>query len=44
MRDCPSEEITEEWLYQIGVPTSEIGRLAQGCSAIPVMNLYYKSL
>ena len=43
MRDCTSEEITEEWLYQIGVPTSEIGRLAQDCSAIPVMMPYITS-
>ena len=43
MRDCTGKEITKEWLYHIGVPTSEIGRLAQDCSAIPVMMPYITS-
>ena len=28
MRDCTGEEITREWLYQIGVPDGEIDELA----------------
>ena len=43
MRDCTGKEITKEWLYHIGVPTSEIDRLAKDCSAIPVMMPYITS-
>ena len=37
MRDCTGKEITKEWLYHIGVPENEIEKLAESCSAIPVM-------
>ncbi|MGM0414192.1 MAG: oleate hydratase [Bacillota bacterium] len=37
MRDCTGKEITKEWLYHLGVPTEKIDKLAQTCSAIPVM-------
>ena len=43
MRDCTGKEITKEWLYHIGVPTSEIDRLSKDCSAIPVMMPYITS-
>ena len=37
MRDCTGKEITKEWLYHIGVPEGEIEKLAETCSAVPVM-------
>ncbi|WP_425448241.1 oleate hydratase [Dethiothermospora halolimnae] len=37
MRDCTGKEITKEWLYHIGVPEGEIEKLAESCTAIPVM-------
>ncbi|RVU54021.1 oleate hydratase [Anaerosphaera multitolerans] len=43
MRDCTGKEITKEWLYHIGVPVDEIERLAETCSAVPVMMPYITS-
>ncbi|WP_029452010.1 oleate hydratase [Clostridium algidicarnis] len=43
LRDCTGKEITKEWLYHIGVPTSEIEELAESCTAIPVMMPYITS-
>ncbi len=37
MRDCTGKEITKEWLYHIGVPEAEIEKLAETCTAVPVM-------
>lgn len=37
MRDCTGKEITQEWLYHLGVPIEEIDQLADTCTAIPVM-------
>jgi oleate hydratase len=41
MQDCTGEEITQEWLYQIGVPVEEIPELAaNGAKTVPVMMPY----
>ncbi|MDR3551540.1 MAG: oleate hydratase [Clostridia bacterium] len=41
MRDCTGKEITEEWLYHMGVPESEIDELAtNGAHCIPCMMPY----
>lgn len=37
LRDCTGREITKEWLYHIGVDENDIERLADTCSAVPVM-------
>ena len=43
MRDCTGKEITKEWLYHIGVPEEEIEKLAETCTAVPVMMPYITS-
>ncbi|MET3667688.1 oleate hydratase [Caulobacter sp. 1776] len=41
MQDCTGEEITQEWLYHMGVPVEEIAELAAtGARAVPVMMPY----
>ncbi|MGW5141221.1 oleate hydratase [Nocardia beijingensis] len=44
MQECTGEEITEEWLYHLGVPESEIPELAaHGAKCVPVMMPYVTS-
>jgi oleate hydratase len=41
MQDCTGEEITQEWLYHLGVPVQDIPELAAtGAITIPVMMPY----
>ncbi len=41
MQDCTGEELTQEWLYHMGVPDSEIAELAAtGARTVPVMMPY----
>jgi oleate hydratase len=41
MQDCTGEEITQEWLYHLGVPTPDIPELAaNAASCVPVMMPY----
>ena len=41
MRDCTGREITEEWLYHIGVPVEQIEELAEhSANTVPVMMPY----
>ena len=41
MQDCTGEEITQEWLYHLGVPPDEIPELAAtGAKTVPVMMPY----
>ncbi len=41
MQDCTGEEITQEWLYHLGVPDDEIAELAaNGAKTVPVMMPY----
>ncbi|MFA5605949.1 MAG: oleate hydratase [Leucobacter sp.] len=41
MQDCTGEEITQEWLYHMGVPVDEIDELAAtGAKTVPVMMPY----
>ena len=41
MQDCTGEEITQEWLYHLGVPVDEIAELAAtGAKTVPVMMPY----
>ncbi len=41
MQDCTGEEITQEWLYHMGVPEDQIDELAAtGAKTIPVMMPY----
>lgn len=41
MRECTGEEICEEWLYHMGVPTDKIAELAQNhANTVPVMMPY----
>jgi oleate hydratase len=41
MQDCTGEEITQEWLYHLGVPVGDIPALAAtGAVAVPVMMPY----
>ncbi|SEK83726.1 oleate hydratase [Roseateles sp. YR242] len=41
MQDCTGEEITQEWLYHLGVPEDEIPALAAtGAKTVPVMMPY----
>lgn len=41
MQDCTGEEITQEWLYHLGVPVDEIPELAAtGAKTVPVMMPY----
>ena len=38
MRECTGQEICEEWLYHLGVPTEEIEQMAsQSANTVPVM-------
>ena len=44
MQDCTGEEITQEWLYHLGVPVDEIPELAAtGAKSVPVMMPYVTS-
>ncbi|KAL6246189.1 hypothetical protein RBB50_006424 [Rhinocladiella similis] len=44
MQDCTGEEITQEWLYHLGVPTKDIPALAaSGATCVPVMMPYVTS-
>ncbi|HEY9214912.1 MAG TPA: oleate hydratase, partial [Ancylobacter sp.] len=41
MQDCTGEEITQEWLYHMGVPAEDITELAAtGARTVPVMMPY----
>lgn len=41
MRDCTGEEITQEWLYHLGVPIADIPDMAAtGANTVPVMMPY----
>lgn len=40
MHECTGEEIAKEWLYHIGVPVSDIDRLAKETKTIPVFMPY----
>lgn len=41
MQDCTGEEITQEWLYHLGVPLGDIAELAAtGARTVPVMMPY----
>lgn len=44
MRDCTGKEITQEWLFHIGVPKEEIEELSQSCTAVPVMMPFITSM
>lgn len=44
MQDCTGEEITQEWLYHLGVPEADIAELAaSGAKCVPVMMPYVTS-
>ncbi|WP_375481327.1 oleate hydratase [uncultured Mycobacterium sp.] len=44
MQDCTGEEITQEWLYHLGVPVEHIPELAAtGAKCVPVMMPYVTS-
>ncbi|BBX85130.1 oleate hydratase [Mycolicibacterium aubagnense] len=44
MQDCTGEEITQEWLYHLGVPEADIaGLAATGAKCVPVMMPYVTS-
>lgn len=44
MQECTGEEITQEWLYHLGVPEEEIPELAAtGAKCVPVMMPYVTS-
>lgn len=44
MQDCTGEEITQEWLYHLGVPLEDIPELAStGAKTVPVMMPYVTS-
>ncbi len=41
MQECTGEEITQEWLYHMGVPVDQIAKLAaSGAKCVPVMMPY----
>lgn len=41
MKDCTGKEITEEWLYHLGVPTEQISELASNSAVcVPTMMPY----
>ncbi|OQW89580.1 MAG: oleate hydratase [Rhodoferax ferrireducens] len=41
MQDCTGEEITQEWLYHLGVPVEDIPEMAAtGATTVPVMMPY----
>ena len=47
MRDCTGEEVCKEWLYHIGIPTSEIDDLAKNaCNTttcfMPFINAFFQ--
>ncbi|OAF02816.1 oleate hydratase [Bradyrhizobium centrolobii] len=45
MQDCTGAEITQEWLYHLGVPVADIPQLAEtGAKTVPVMMPYVTSL
>ncbi len=42
--ECTGEEIAQEWLYQMGVPTEEIDQLAkESCNVVPTYMPYITS-
>lgn len=44
MQECTGEEITQEWLYHMGVPEADIPELARtGAKTVPVMMPYVTS-
>ncbi|GAA4849421.1 oleate hydratase [Luteimicrobium xylanilyticum] len=44
LQDCTGEEITQEWLYHLGVPVEEIPTLAaEAATCVPVMMPYVTS-
>jgi len=44
MQDCTGEELTQEWLYHLGVPVPDIAELAAtGARTVPVMMPYVTS-
>ena len=44
MSECTGEEITQEWLYHLGVPEEQIPEMAaSGAKAVPVMMPYVTS-
>ena len=44
MQECTGEEITQEWLYHLGVPVAEIpGMAADAARCVPVMMPYITS-
>ena len=44
MQECTGEEITQEWLYHLGVPIEDIPELARtGAKTVPVMMPYVTS-
>ncbi|XVX19884.1 oleate hydratase [Actinomycetota bacterium] len=44
MQECTGEEITQEWLYHLGVPVDQIPELAAtGAKTVPVMMPYVTS-
>ena len=44
MQECTGEEITQEWLYHLGVPVGDIAELAaHGATCVPVMMPYVTS-
>ncbi|AHH16174.1 oleate hydratase [Nocardia nova SH22a] len=44
MQECTGEEITQEWLYHLGVPLDDIPRLAaEAATCVPVMMPYVTS-
>ena len=44
MQQCTGEEITQEWLYHLGVPVDQILELAAtGAKCVPVMMPYVTS-
>ncbi|MCH5643285.1 oleate hydratase [Gordonia sp. ABSL49_1] len=44
MQECTGEEITQEWLYHLGVPVEDIPELAaNGAKTVPVMMPYVTS-
>lgn len=41
MKECTGKEITAEWLYHLGIPVEDIGRLAgEECNCTPTMMPY----
>ncbi len=38
MRECTGKEITEEWLYHLGVPTDQIEELATNSKTMRTYN------